>query len=139
MEPTPNLPVRDRTTQRIALGTGIGAGTVAAGVYFGPLLVGVLTSMAVSLAVVALVAVATAWGLVTVVRTVAQDGDQATKNLRKARRRGRPERPGAQVGPPHGRRPQARGRGEVPPLKSRRGGPFPARNPPPRRPPPVRT
>ncbi|AMM11227.1 hypothetical protein Salbus254_4773 [Streptomyces albidoflavus] len=79
----------DRTTQRIALGTGIGAGTVAAGVYFGPLLVGVLTSMAISLAVVALVAVATAWGLVTVVRTVAQDGDQATKNLRKARRRRR--------------------------------------------------
>ncbi|MEU0124427.1 DUF6251 family protein [Streptomyces albidoflavus] len=77
----------DRTTQRIALGTGIGAGTVAAGVYFGPLLVGVLTSMAISLAVVALVAVATAWGLVTVVRTVAQDGDQAAKNLRKARRR----------------------------------------------------
>ncbi|WTD04785.1 DUF6251 family protein [Streptomyces albidoflavus] len=77
----------DRTAQRIALGTGIGAGTVAAGVYFGPLLVGVLTSMAISLAVVALVAVATAWGLVTVVRTVAQDGDQATKNLRKARRR----------------------------------------------------
>ncbi|WP_051727126.1 DUF6251 family protein [Streptomyces albidoflavus] len=74
-------------TQRIALGTGIGAGVTAAGVYFGPLLVGVLTSMAISLAVVALVAVATAWGLVTVVRTVAQDGDQATKNLRKARRR----------------------------------------------------
>ncbi|MEU3082693.1 DUF6251 family protein [Streptomyces albidoflavus] len=77
----------DRTTQRIALGTGIGAGVTAAGVYFGPLLVGVLTSMAVSLAVVALVAVATAWGLVTVVRTVAQDGDQAAENLRKARRR----------------------------------------------------
>ncbi|MEU5359606.1 DUF6251 family protein [Streptomyces albidoflavus] len=77
----------DRTTQRIALGTGIGAGTVAAAVYFGPLLVGVLTSMAISLAVVALVAVATAWGLVTVVRTVAQDGDQAAKNLRKVRRR----------------------------------------------------
>ncbi|MGA5578333.1 DUF6251 family protein [Streptomyces koyangensis] len=77
----------DRTTQRIALGTGIGAGTVAAGVYFGPLLVGVLTSMAISLAVVALVAVATAWGLITTVRTVARDGEQAAENVRKARRR----------------------------------------------------
>ncbi|MGW5394696.1 DUF6251 family protein [Streptomyces koyangensis] len=77
----------DRTTQRIALGTGIGAGTVAAGVYFGPLLVGVLTSMAISLAVVALVVVATAWGLITTVRTVARDGEQAAENVRKARRR----------------------------------------------------
>lgn len=35
----------DRTVQRIALGSGVGAGAVAAGVYFGPLLVGVLTIM----------------------------------------------------------------------------------------------
>lgn len=76
----------DRTTQRIALGTGIGAGVTAAGVYFGPLLVGVLTSMAISLAVVALVVVATAWGLITTVRTVARDGEQAAENVRKARR-----------------------------------------------------
>ncbi|MEU6957123.1 DUF6251 family protein, partial [Streptomyces sp. NPDC045714] len=30
----------DRTVQRLALGSGVGAGAVAAGVYFGPLLVG---------------------------------------------------------------------------------------------------
>ncbi|TSB28285.1 hypothetical protein FNJ62_10220 [Streptomyces benahoarensis] len=80
----------DRTTQRIALGTGIGAGTVAAGVYFGPLLVAALSSMAISLAVVALVAVAAAWGVVTVVRSVGgDDGKAAATNIAKATRRRR--------------------------------------------------
>ncbi|MFE2633956.1 DUF6251 family protein [Streptomyces scopuliridis] len=78
----------DRTVQRVALGAGVGAGAVGASVYFGPMLVAAITSMAVSLAVVALVVVATAWGLVTVVRSVGgTDGKAAAKNLSKARRR----------------------------------------------------
>ncbi|WP_432247658.1 DUF6251 family protein [Streptomyces sanyensis] len=78
----------DRTVQRLALGTGIGAGTVAAGVYFGPLLVGVLTAMAANLALLALIAVACAWGVVTVVRSVGgPDGKAAAKNIRHARGR----------------------------------------------------
>jgi len=60
----------DRTVQRVALGTGMGAGAVAAGVYFGPLLIAAITSMAISLAVVALVVVVAGWATVTVVRTV---------------------------------------------------------------------
>lgn len=72
----------DRTVQRIALGTGMGGGMVAAGVYFGPLLVATLTSMAASLAVLAIVAVAGAWAVVSVVRMV--DGHQAAKANRKA-------------------------------------------------------
>ncbi|WP_310719400.1 DUF6251 family protein [Streptomyces lydicus] len=79
----------DRTVQRVALGAGAGAGAVAAGVYFGPLLVAALSSMAISLAVVALVAVAAAWGVVTVVRSVGgPDGKAAAAHVAKARRRG---------------------------------------------------
>jgi len=61
----------DRTVQRVALGTGMGAGAVASAVYFGPLLIAAITSMAISLAVVALVVVVVGWATVTVVRTVA--------------------------------------------------------------------
>ncbi|WP_030753647.1 DUF6251 family protein [Streptomyces sp. NRRL F-5135] len=76
----------DRTTQRVALGAGVGAGAVGASVYFGPMLIAAITSMAASLAVVALVIVATAWGVVTVVRTVGgTDGKAAAKALRKGR------------------------------------------------------
>ncbi|MFE0696595.1 DUF6251 family protein [Streptomyces sp. NPDC058869] len=60
----------DRTVQRLALGSGMGAGAVAAGVYFGPLLVGVLTAIAANLALLALVASVCAWGVVTVVKSV---------------------------------------------------------------------
>ncbi|MFE3494204.1 DUF6251 family protein [Streptomyces sp. NPDC059175] len=78
----------DRTVQRIALGSGVGAGAVAAGVYFGPLLVGVLTAMAANLALLALIAAVCAWGVVTVVKSVGgQDGKNAAKNITKARRR----------------------------------------------------
>lgn len=74
----------DRTVQRVALGSGIGAGAVGASVYFGPMLVAAITSMAVSLAVLALVVVVTAWGVVTVVRSVGgADGKTAAKTLRK--------------------------------------------------------
>ncbi|WP_327235972.1 DUF6251 family protein [Streptomyces sp. NBC_01317] len=80
----------DRTIQRLALGSGVGAGTVAAGVYFGPLLVGVLTAMAANLALLALIAAVCAWGVVTVVKSVGgPDGKAAAKNLSKVRRRGR--------------------------------------------------
>ncbi|MBT2368023.1 hypothetical protein J7E88_22585 [Streptomyces sp. ISL-10] len=80
----------DRTVQRIALGSGVGAGTVAAGVYFGPLLVGVLTAMAANLALLALIAAVCAWGVVTVVKSVGgEDGKNAAKNIRRARGRRR--------------------------------------------------
>ncbi|MFH9244687.1 DUF6251 family protein [Streptomyces lydicus] len=76
----------DRTVQRVALGAGVGGGAVAAGVYFGPLLVAAISSMAVSLAVVALVVVAAAWGVATVVRSVGgPDGKAAAQNVAKAR------------------------------------------------------
>ncbi|MFI8511248.1 DUF6251 family protein [Streptomyces sp. NPDC085460] len=75
----------DRTVQRIALGSGIGAGTVAAGVYFGPLLVGVLTAIAANLALLAFLAVAMTWGVVSVVKSIGgTDGANAAKNVGKA-------------------------------------------------------
>ncbi|MFJ3751917.1 DUF6251 family protein [Streptomyces rubiginosohelvolus] len=77
----------DRTVQRLALGSGMGAGAVAAGVYFGPLLVGVLTAIAANLALLALVASVCGWGVVTVVKSVSgSDGKAATSSLRKGRR-----------------------------------------------------
>ncbi|MET9723570.1 DUF6251 family protein [Streptomyces zaomyceticus] len=80
----------DRTVQRIALGSGIGVGTVAAGVYFGPLLVGALTAIAANLALLAFLAAVMAWGVVTVIKSVGgPDGKAAAKTLAKARRRGR--------------------------------------------------
>ncbi|MFE0809926.1 DUF6251 family protein [Streptomyces sp. NPDC058848] len=80
----------DRTVQRIALGTGVGAGAVAAGVYFGPLLVGVLTAMAANLALLALLAAVCAWGVVTVVRSVGgEDGKRAAAAVRRGRGRRR--------------------------------------------------
>ncbi|PKA38471.1 hypothetical protein SM8_015610 [Streptomyces sp. SM8] len=72
----------DRTTQRIALGTGIGAGTVAAGVYFGPLLVAALTSIAISLAVVALLVVVVVWGLSSASKTI-RDNNRDTRRYRR--------------------------------------------------------
>ncbi|WP_236243854.1 DUF6251 family protein [Streptomyces sp. CC210A] len=60
----------DRTVQRIALGSGVGAGAVAAGVYFGPLLVGVLTAIAANLALLAFLAAVCAWGVVTAVKNL---------------------------------------------------------------------
>lgn len=45
----------DRTVQRLALGAGTGAGAVAAAVYFGPLLVASLWSIAIVFAVGGLV------------------------------------------------------------------------------------
>ncbi|MER5713527.1 DUF6251 family protein [Streptomyces sp. NPDC002122] len=77
----------DRTLQRVALGSGVGAGTVAAGVYFGPLLVGALTAIAANLALLALLATVLAWGVVTVVRSIGgPDGKAAAKNLAKTRK-----------------------------------------------------
>ncbi|MFG2226130.1 DUF6251 family protein [Streptomyces sp. NPDC048644] len=74
----------DRTVQRVALGAGMGGGVVAAGVYFGPLLVAALSSMAISLAVVAFVVVVVAWGVVTVVRSIGgPDGKAVAKALRR--------------------------------------------------------
>jgi hypothetical protein len=78
----------DRTLQRVALGAGMGGGAVVAGVYFGPLLVATLASMAASLAVLALVAAASGWAVVSVVRSVGgPDGKAAAKNIRKIRNR----------------------------------------------------
>ncbi|MGX2994527.1 DUF6251 family protein [Streptomyces sp. JNUCC 64] len=79
----------DRTVQRVALGSGIGAGAVGAGVYFGPLLVGALTAIAANLALLAFLAVALAWGVVTVVRSIGgPEGTTAAKNLGTLRRKG---------------------------------------------------
>jgi Family of unknown function (DUF6251) len=72
----------DHTMQRIALGAGAGGGIVAAGVYFGPLLVASLASMAISLGTLALVLVAGAWAVVSVVRAV--DGHADAKTARQA-------------------------------------------------------
>ena len=72
----------DHTIQRVALGAGMGGGAIAAGVYFGPLLVASLASMAISLGAVALVLVAIAYGFVTVVRSI--DGHHDAKTVRKA-------------------------------------------------------
>ncbi|MFH8869730.1 DUF6251 family protein [Streptomyces griseus] len=60
----------DRTVQRLALGSGMGAGAVAAGVYFGPLLVGVLTAIAANLFALVLLVAVGVWGVVTVVKSV---------------------------------------------------------------------
>ncbi|ROQ31944.1 hypothetical protein EDD98_0911 [Streptomyces sp. PanSC19] len=80
----------DRTVQRIALGSGIGAGTVAAGVYFGPLLVGALTAIAANLALLAFLAAVLAWGVVSVVKSIGgPDGKAAAKTLAKSRKRRR--------------------------------------------------
>ncbi|MFJ3769834.1 DUF6251 family protein [Streptomyces sp. NPDC090082] len=80
----------DRTVQRIALGSGIGAGTVAAGVYFGPLLVGALTAIAANLALLAFLAAVLSWGVVSVVRSVGgTDGKAAAKTLARTRKRRR--------------------------------------------------
>ncbi|OKJ60029.1 hypothetical protein AMK27_21510 [Streptomyces sp. CB02009] len=80
----------DRTVQRIALGSGIGAGTVAAGVYFGPLLVGALTAIAANLALLAFLAAVLAWGVVSVVKSVGgPDGKAAAKTLATTRKRRR--------------------------------------------------
>lgn len=74
----------DRTVQRLALGAGVGSGAVAGAVYFGPLLVAAISSMAISLAVVALVVVVSAWGVVTVVRSIGgPEGKAAAKTLRR--------------------------------------------------------
>ncbi|MET9671573.1 DUF6251 family protein [Streptomyces sp. NPDC006482] len=80
----------DRTVQRIALGSGIGAGTVAAGVYFGPLLVGALTAIAANLALLAFLAAVLSWGVVTVVKSIGgPEGKAAAKTLSRTRKRGR--------------------------------------------------
>ncbi|WP_425829621.1 DUF6251 family protein [Streptomyces fractus] len=73
----------DRTVQRIALGSGIGAGTVAAGVYFGPLLVGVLTAIAANLAMLAFITLLLGWAVVTVVRAVSDSGKTGGKKSRR--------------------------------------------------------
>ncbi|MFE2127842.1 DUF6251 family protein [Streptomyces amritsarensis] len=78
----------DKTVQRIALGSGIGAGAVAAGVYFGPLLVGALTAIAANIAMLAFLALILGWGVHTVVKSLGSpEAEAAVKNVRKARRR----------------------------------------------------
>ncbi|MFJ9077693.1 DUF6251 family protein [Streptomyces sp. NPDC102278] len=78
----------DRTVQRLALGSGFGAGAVAAGVYFGPLLIAALTAMAANIAFLAFLALVLGWGVHSVVKAVGGDaGTQAVKNVRKTRRK----------------------------------------------------
>ncbi|MGW1761724.1 DUF6251 family protein [Streptomyces mirabilis] len=75
----------DRTVQRVALGSGVGAGAVAAGVYFGPLLVGVLTAIAANLAMLAFIALVLGWAVVTVVRSVTTGTKSTGRTGRKSR------------------------------------------------------
>ncbi|WP_235438905.1 DUF6251 family protein [Streptomyces yangpuensis] len=80
----------DKTVQRIALGSGVGAGAVAAGVYFGPLLVGALTAIAANIAMLAFLALILGWCVHTVVKSIGSpDAAAAVKNVRKARRKRR--------------------------------------------------
>ncbi|MFH8888683.1 DUF6251 family protein [Streptomyces sp. NPDC017949] len=77
----------DRTIQRIALGSGFGAGAVAASVYFGPLLIAALTTIAANIAFLAFLALVLAWGVHTVVKSIGSpSGTQAVKNVGKAAR-----------------------------------------------------
>jgi hypothetical protein len=69
----------DRTLQRVALGAGMGGGAVAAGVYYGPLLVAAFTSIAITLLVLALAVVVLTWGIVTVVRAVGGAGPKTRR------------------------------------------------------------
>lgn len=69
----------DRTLQRVALGAGMGGGAVAAGVYYGPLLIAALTSIAITLLVLALAVVVLTWGIVTVVRAVGGAGHKTRR------------------------------------------------------------
>ncbi|MFF8474849.1 DUF6251 family protein [Streptomyces sp. NPDC015414] len=75
----------DRTVQRVALGSGVGAGAVAAGVYFGPLLVGVLTAIAANLAMLAFIVLVLGWAVVTVVRSVTASTRSTGRTGRKGR------------------------------------------------------
>ncbi len=79
----------DRTVARVALGAGTGAGMVAAGVYFGPLLVAALASMAASLAMLAVVAVAGGWAVVHVTRSLTDHSDARTARKSLPRKGGR--------------------------------------------------
>ncbi|MFD9099476.1 DUF6251 family protein [Streptomyces virginiae] len=80
----------DKTVQRIALGSGVGAGAVAAGVYFGPLLVGALTAIAANIAFLAFLALVLGWGVHTVVKSLGSpEAEAAVKNVAKARRKRR--------------------------------------------------
>lgn len=64
----------DRTVQRIALGSGMGAGAVAAAVFLGPMLIAAITAITAQLAVLALLVAVVAWAVVTVVRSVSGTG-----------------------------------------------------------------
>ncbi|MFB6860479.1 DUF6251 family protein [Streptomyces virginiae] len=80
----------DKTVQRIALGSGVGAGAVAASVYFGPLLVGALTAIAANIAMLAFLALILGWGVHTVVKSIGSpEASAAVKNVAKARRKRR--------------------------------------------------
>lgn len=77
----------DRTLQRVALGAGMGAGAVAAGVYYGPLLVAAMASMAATLAILALLVAVIAWAIVSIVRAVGgSTGNTGAGAVRKRRR-----------------------------------------------------
>lgn len=70
--------------QCVALRSGVGAGAVAAGVYLGPLLVGVLTAIAANLVTLIFLTAVMSWGVVADVRSVGSgDGEAAAKRLRR--------------------------------------------------------
>ncbi|MFD9724266.1 DUF6251 family protein [Streptomyces sp. NPDC059072] len=78
----------DKTVQRLALGSGVGAGAVATGVYYGPLLISALTAIAANFAFLAFLALMLGWGVHTVVKSIGSpEGTQAVKNVRNVRRK----------------------------------------------------
>lgn len=77
----------DRTLQRLALGAGMGAGAVAAGVYFLPMLIIAVQSLAAALMTLAVMLAVACWAIVTIVQAVGgSTGNAAAKNLTRTRR-----------------------------------------------------
>lgn len=83
-------PQPDRTVQRLALGAGMGAGAVAAGVYFLPLLIAALQSLVMGLISLAFALAVAAWAVHTIVNAIGgKAGQAAAKTTRRGLRRRR--------------------------------------------------
>ncbi|WP_329311687.1 DUF6251 family protein [Streptomyces sp. NBC_01262] len=77
----------DRTLQRLALGAGMGAGAVAAGVYFLPMLIIAVQSLVAALMTLAVILAVACWAIVTIVQAVGgSTGNAAAKTLTRTRR-----------------------------------------------------
>lgn len=78
----------DRTLTKLALGAGIGAGGVTAGVIFLPLLIQAVHALVASLMALAFFAAVICWAVVQIVQAIGSTkGQQAAKTVRKGWRR----------------------------------------------------